>query len=144
MVVLNMSNSHVYSLGVVINNVSDRDSIDRILRAGVADNLQGQFEAYMEEKEDEDILRYFKTRIHHVVVPKDGVKYPTNTNEICGICLGKFKHEETIGTLGCIHEYHACCIKKWLLRKKNCPVCRASVSPFPSTKTLKGLLVYGD
>ncbi|KAK4709912.1 hypothetical protein R3W88_004425 [Solanum pinnatisectum] len=132
-----MSNSHIYSLGLVISNVSDRDSIDRILRAGVADNLQGQSETYMEEKEDEDILRYFKTRIHHVVVPKDGVKNPTDKNEICGICLGKFKHEETIGTLGCEHEYHACCIKKWLLMKKNCPICRASVSPFPSTKTIQ-------
>ena len=91
----------------------------------------------MEEKENEDILRYFNTRIHHVVVPKDGVKNPTNTKEICSICLGKFKHEETIGKIGCEHEYHACCIRKWLLRKKNSPICRASVSPFPSTKTVQ-------
>uniref|UniRef100_A0A3Q7EYF3 RING-type E3 ubiquitin transferase n=1 Tax=Solanum lycopersicum TaxID=4081 RepID=A0A3Q7EYF3_SOLLC len=101
------------------------------LNANVADNLYGQSEAYMEEREDEDILRYFNKRIHHVVFPKDGVKNPTNTKEICSICLGKFKHEETIGKIGCEHEYHACCIRKWLLRKKNCPIWRASVSPFP-------------
>ena len=132
-----MSNSHVSSLVLIISNVSDRDSIYRILRVDVADSLQGQSEAYMEEKENEDILRYFNTRIHHVVVSKDGIKNPTNTKEICSICLGKFKHEENIVKIGCEHEYHACCIRKWLLRKKNCPICRASVSPFPSTKTVQ-------
>ena len=91
-----MSNSHFYSLGVVIRNVSDRDSLDRILRAGATDNLQGQYEAYMEEKEDEDILRYFKTRIHRLA---DGVNNPTETEEICAICQAGFEHEESIGTL---------------------------------------------
>ena len=45
-----MSNSHVSSLGLVISNISDCDSIEKIIRAGVEDNLQGQSEAYMEEK----------------------------------------------------------------------------------------------
>ena len=80
-----MSNSDDYALGAVISNVSDRDSTDKILRAGITYNLQGQSEAYMEKNEDEDILRYFKTRIHHVFVPKDEVKNPKNSKEICGI-----------------------------------------------------------
>ena len=69
-------------------------------------------ETYVEEKEkEEDILRYFKIRTQHVVVPKDKVNYPTKMKEICVICHEEFEHDETIGTLGCEHEYHACCIK---------------------------------
>lgn len=83
-----MSNSPDSSSGVVIINVSDRDTIDRLLRTGVVENLQGQStenrrnpsyyshstrnpfesirrsfhhhqEAYVEGQEEEDILRYF-------------------------------------------------------------------------------------
>ncbi|KAK6791635.1 hypothetical protein RDI58_010716 [Solanum bulbocastanum] len=61
----------------------------------------------MEEKHNEDILRYNKTRIHHVVVPKYGVNSSANKSEICGICLAEYENEETIGTLWCDYKYHA-------------------------------------
>ncbi|XP_015061565.1 E3 ubiquitin-protein ligase MBR2-like isoform X4 [Solanum pennellii] len=84
-------------------------------------------EANTEEKEDDAILlTYFKTRTHRLA---DGVNNPTETEEICAICQAGFEHEESIGTLGCRHEYHTSCIKQWLSRKKNCPMCRASVLP---------------
>lgn len=84
------------------------------------------------------IMRYVKIRSHHIVVPKDDTNNPTKneevadreSTEICVICLGEYKHEETIGTFCCRHEYHVGCIKKWLLRKKDCPLCRASVLHF--------------
>ncbi|MCD7465166.1 hypothetical protein HAX54_000725 [Datura stramonium] len=89
---------------------------------------------YMEEKEEDCILEYFKIRTHCVVALKDGVNNPTKAyEEICAICQVEFDYEETIGTLGCEHEYHTCCIKQCLLRKKDCPMCRASVLPFTST-----------
>ncbi|MDV3181289.1 MAG: RING finger domain-containing protein, partial [Candidatus Phytoplasma australasiaticum] len=31
--------------------------------------------------------------------------------------------------LRCGHEFHEGCIKQWLLRKNDCPICRASVCP---------------
>ncbi|KAG5606431.1 hypothetical protein H5410_027923 [Solanum commersonii] len=77
-----MNNSHDYSLGVVITNISDRDSIDRILRAGVEENLQGQSAAYMEEKPDEYILS------------------STNTKKISGICLVEYEKKRSLGHLG--------------------------------------------
>ncbi|KAM3270562.1 hypothetical protein P3S67_028764 [Capsicum chacoense] len=90
-------------------------------------------EAYMVEEEEDTLLRYFKRRTHGVATPKDGVNNPIETEEICAICLAEFEHEQIIGTLQCKHEYHAGCIKQWLLRKKDCPMCRASVLPFTST-----------
>ncbi|XP_059285972.1 E3 ubiquitin-protein ligase RING1-like [Lycium ferocissimum] len=103
------------------------------------------------EKEEDVILGYFETRTHHVVAPKDGVKNATLTEEaadkesadICAICQAKFEHEETIGTLQCGHEYHTHCIKQWLMRKKNCPMCRASVLPFTSTNTIETDSILG-
>ncbi|KAL0306551.1 UNVERIFIED_CONTAM: putative E3 ubiquitin-protein ligase ZFP1 [Sesamum radiatum] len=37
-----------------------------------------------------------------------------------------YKCEENIGTLDCGHEYHRECIKKWLLVKNTCPVCKST------------------
>lgn len=81
------------------------------------------------QNEEDAILEYFKTRTYHVVMPKDRANNPTKNEEICAICYMEFEHEEIVGTLGCGHEYHAGCIKQWLLKKKNCPICRASVFP---------------
>ncbi|WMV24874.1 hypothetical protein MTR67_018259 [Solanum verrucosum] len=86
----------------------------------------------MEEEQLENVLRNYKTRTHHVVVPEDGVNSSTNKEEVCGICLAKYENKESIGKLWCEHEYHECCIKEWLLRKQDCPICRASASPFTS------------
>ncbi|EYU23266.1 hypothetical protein MIMGU_mgv11b023107mg [Erythranthe guttata] len=58
-------------------------------------------------------------------------------DEICAICLDdmiksceKEKEETTtaIGSLGCGHEYHVCCIKRWLRTKNSCPLCKAVAS----------------
>ncbi|WMV51168.1 hypothetical protein MTR67_044553 [Solanum verrucosum] len=67
------------------------------------DNMDGQ-------KEEEDGV--FQTRIHHVVVPKDGINNSMEAEEICVICHMEVEHEDTVGTLGCGHEYHAGCIKQ--------------------------------
>ncbi|WMV57944.1 hypothetical protein MTR67_051329, partial [Solanum verrucosum] len=84
-------------------------------------------DANVEETKQYVALRYFKTRTHHVYAPIDGVDNPIKTEEIRVICHDKFDHEENIGALGCGHEYHAGCIKQWLLIKNDCPICRASV-----------------
>ncbi|CDP04765.1 unnamed protein product [Coffea canephora] len=43
--------------------------------------------------------------------------------EICVVCQCEYEDEETIGTLECRHEYHADCIKRWLMKKNVCPPC---------------------
>lgn len=47
-------------------------------------------------------------------------------NETCAICLEEYVNEAQIGTMkNCGHKYHADCIKKWLLMKNLCPICKA-------------------
>ncbi|XP_062157504.1 probable E3 ubiquitin-protein ligase HIP1 [Alnus glutinosa] len=49
--------------------------------------------------------------------------------ERCAICLEEYKNEEEVGTVkNCGHDYHVGCIKKWLLKKNTCPICKAPLS----------------
>ncbi|EXC08477.1 hypothetical protein L484_009620 [Morus notabilis] len=43
----------------------------------------------------------------------------------CIICQDNYKTFEKIGILSCGHEYHAECLKKWLLIKNVCPICKS-------------------
>ncbi|OIT30799.1 e3 ubiquitin-protein ligase mbr1 [Nicotiana attenuata] len=148
-----IASTGVHTNGTNITNLSNRDSVDMVLRPNVVDNLHGRFlqNSYHpsfkfdspldhEEKEEDVILRYLKTRTYHTLAPKDGVKNLTETGvvthkepEICAICHVEYEHEVTIGTLHCGHEYHRDCIKQWLLRKHDCPMCRAPFLPFTTT-----------
>ncbi|KAI3828228.1 hypothetical protein L1987_02325 [Smallanthus sonchifolius] len=44
----------------------------------------------------------------------------------CVICQMEFENQEKIGILDCCHEYHEKCIKKWLVVKNNCPICKSA------------------
>ncbi|KAG5582859.1 hypothetical protein H5410_053486 [Solanum commersonii] len=86
-----------------------------------------------EEDDDGDVLKYLKIRTHHVVakdeIDTEVVEVAEVESDICSICLSVYEHEENIGALQCGHEYHTDCIKQWLLKKNDCPMCRASVLP---------------
>ncbi|XP_034700244.1 probable E3 ubiquitin-protein ligase ZFP1 [Vitis riparia] len=46
-------------------------------------------------------------------------------NDSCIICREEYQNHEKIVFLDCGHEYHADCLKKWLLVKNVCPICKA-------------------
>ncbi|KAL0743594.1 hypothetical protein Bca4012_085107 [Brassica carinata] len=43
----------------------------------------------------------------------------------CTICQENYKNQDKIATLDCRHQYHAECLKKWLVVKNICPVCKS-------------------
>nr|GEW46433.1 hypothetical protein [Tanacetum cinerariifolium] len=44
----------------------------------------------------------------------------------CAICLEEYANMDDIGMLGaCGHDFHVGCIRKWLLMKNLCPICKA-------------------
>ncbi|RYR50677.1 hypothetical protein Ahy_A07g037303 isoform B [Arachis hypogaea] len=43
----------------------------------------------------------------------------------CIICQDEYKNKEKIGVLRCEHEYHADCLRKWLIVKNVCPICKS-------------------
>ena len=50
-----------------------------------------------------------------------------NNNEQCSICLDEFIENETLFQLNCQHYYHEKCLKDWLKKNRNCPICRVIV-----------------
>ncbi|KAJ1442426.1 Zinc finger, RING-type [Sesbania bispinosa] len=48
----------------------------------------------------------------------------------CVICQDEYKNGEKIGILRCGHEYHADCLRQWILVKNVCPLCKSqSLTP---------------
>jgi len=54
-------------------------------------------------------------------------KIITTIDKECSICLEKFKKNEECYILKCSHCYHKNCIETWLIRSKNCPMCRLEI-----------------
>ena len=46
----------------------------------------------------------------------------------CVICLEEFKNDDLITSLPCIHSFHTHCIKSWLQRVNECPVCKFQIT----------------
>ena len=43
----------------------------------------------------------------------------------CGVCLSQFRDEDMAGLSSvCRHAFHEKCLGGWLLRRRNCPLCR--------------------
>jgi hypothetical protein len=46
------------------------------------------------------------------------------TNDICSICLDKYKEGLYKRTLECNHNFHKKCVDKWFKKEPTCPICR--------------------
>lgn len=48
-----------------------------------------------------------------------------NSEELCSICLGKYRVGESLQVLnGCGHKFHSGCLEEWVRYGVSCPVCR--------------------
>lgn len=47
----------------------------------------------------------------------------------CSICQEECKGDEDLRRLDCGHYHHLDCIKQWLLRKNECPICKTVAKP---------------
>lgn len=46
------------------------------------------------------------------------------SSRTCAICIDGFKEQELIMKLPCGHIYHRCCLKGWMKKSTECPLCR--------------------
>ncbi|KAL8265862.1 hypothetical protein R6Q59_003206 [Mikania micrantha] len=47
--------------------------------------------------------------------------------DVCSICWDEFeKNNAKMGRLECGHRFHEGCVKRWLLSKNTCPLCRST------------------
>jgi E3 ubiquitin-protein ligase DOA10 len=56
------------------------------------------------------------TRVKTLVMKK--------SSKTCPICIEGFKEDELIKQLPCRHIYHRGCIKQWMKKSTECPLCR--------------------
>lgn len=45
----------------------------------------------------------------------------------CSVCLCHYEEGHTVIVLGCGHKHHLECVKRWLITKGTCPLCREKV-----------------
>ncbi|KAL5998792.1 hypothetical protein ACLOJK_009740 [Asimina triloba] len=74
---------------------------------------------------EEAIQKSLKTRTHFSCMSSSPPDQPVSMVEDEGTCV-EYEENETIGILDCGHDYHADCIKQWLLLKNICPICKLS------------------
>ncbi|XP_057457601.1 probable E3 ubiquitin-protein ligase ZFP1 [Lotus japonicus] len=77
---------------------------------------------------EEAISNQLKTKTylaHATSVNEEEAASNDQETDSCMICQDEFKNQEEIGILRCEHEYHAECLRKWLLVKNVCPICKS-------------------
>ena len=58
---------------------------------------------------------------------RDASKLTPDKKE-CSICLEEFMENDYITYLPCIHAFHGKCIKDWLKRSNECPICKFKIT----------------
>ncbi|KAL4202953.1 hypothetical protein AMTRI_Chr02g266040 [Amborella trichopoda] len=86
----------------------------------------------------DEVLLEVENRIKHVrprVKGKEVVgfmekikSFSIEKKEMCCICQEDLQGEDEMGRLQCGHGYHLSCIRRWLLHKCACPICKAHAS----------------
>ncbi|KAG9150013.1 hypothetical protein Leryth_010064 [Lithospermum erythrorhizon] len=77
---------------------------------------------------EEDVKKKLKTRsfLSSETVSDSNKASSAKEFDFCVVCQADYKNRELVGTLDCGHEYHVDCIKKWLVMKNTCPVCKST------------------
>ncbi|XP_021746133.1 probable E3 ubiquitin-protein ligase HIP1 [Chenopodium quinoa] len=79
---------------------------------------------------EKDIRCHLKTRRYKkstaATINSEELSCRDQTNDLCIICQDEYEDNEQLGTLECGHEYHVDCLKKWLLLKNVCPICKST------------------
>ncbi|KMT13083.1 hypothetical protein BVRB_4g086250 [Beta vulgaris subsp. vulgaris] len=76
-----------------------------------------------------DIRCHLKTRRYSstaATINLEELPSVEQNNDSCIICQDEYENNDKLGTLACGHEYHVDCLKKWLLLKNVCPICKSA------------------
>ena len=84
----------------------------------------------------------FSNNNHNLTFPEiviDDVKKLEENNQKCMICLDEFHSKEKVTALPCIHFFHPKCIKEWMNKKKECPICKFVLTKDNLDNKMKGM-----
>ncbi|XP_077211536.1 uncharacterized protein LOC143846842 [Tasmannia lanceolata] len=70
---------------------------------------------------EETVLKFLKQQ-KYVSIPVDA----SPEVEPCCVCQEEYVEGDELGKLDCGHDFHAACIKQWLMQKNVCPLCKTT------------------
>lgn len=122
-----MDASGIYGAGNVVDQHQEmRLDIDQMSYEELLE-LEEQIGDVKTGLTEECIIRNLKTTVHNPqtkLLLSDELPRFSEEAEACIICQVEYEEDEIIGTLKCGHSYHGECIKRWLLEKNLCPICK--------------------
>ncbi|KAF8410085.1 hypothetical protein HHK36_002607 [Tetracentron sinense] len=115
----------------VFYGVADMHDRHRDMRLDV-DNMSYEELLALEERignvstglSEETILKCLKQRKYSSITIVDDVVNFTLLEPL--LSQEEYADGEDLGTLDCGHDFHTSCIKKWLVQKNLCPVCKTT------------------
>ena len=61
-----------------------------------------------------------------IMIDLPGIKVYGRGADTCSICMNTYENDRTCQQLPCTHRFHTWCYQKWYLKKRDCPLCRAT------------------
>ena len=69
-----------------------------------------------------------KNNYSHLLETKIEKNKLNEENKRCIICYEDFQDNNNVIFLPCFHIFHSICIKTWLNKKDNCPLCKLNIN----------------
>ena len=127
---INNINTNFINLNIN-NNIEINDSIDHGSELNEELNSVNEDEEF-DENDDDDFDIYDNgldenmIKTYPVSKIKDISKL-TEEKKKCCICLENYKNNDETIILPCVHIFHSNCIKHWMKRQDNCPICKNKI-----------------
>ena len=100
-----------------ISVVHERNELERIDEQSIEQNEIDSSNNNNKSEESNLIDNFCEVKLKNISKLED-------SNKKCAICLGRFNSKVKVIILPCIHIFHRTCIKEWMEKQKNCPICK--------------------
>ena len=107
------------------NNIENNDNEDNVEN----DNNDNEEEESNDDFNSVEEIGLDKEILDNMIISKiTNVEALDNDKKNCAICLETYVNGDKSIALPCIHIFHSNCIKTWLTKHNNCPICKHEVN----------------
>ena len=123
----NNINNNINNINFNNNNINNEENDENENNEDEEDMDEEGLEEFDEEEDNiNNAVDTATVNTFPVTKIKDTSKLKGDKKKCC-ICLEKYKKNEEIMTLPCIHIFHSFCIKKWFETQNICPICKIKI-----------------
>ena len=118
--VLNDNNAHNVNSSNSANNANNINNVN--VGGNNENNIGNESEQSFLKKKEQYIRDLNEFQYKHLS------KYSAINEELCAICILKFKGFDILKEFPCNHIFHKDCIFKWLKKSNICPLCKHDIT----------------